>query len=558
MPSHPAARPLASLTHRSPVILELDLTSPPASPEPGDRLAGLLLRGRPQLSPTLRALHEAGEDRRVGGLIVKVGGHLPWALAHELRQGIRRFVAGGKPALAWAESFADGADMAAYLLAAACGEVWLQPGGGLGLLGVGIETTFVRGVLDRLGIEPQLEQRYEFKNAADRIMRTGYTDEHRLALDRLAESIFDSALEAIAADRSTPVAELRQLIDSGPRTATEAREAGLVDRLGYRDEAYAAIRAQVGADSELLFADRWRPRHRPPSLPGRRRGHVALVEVRGGIASGRSRRSPLGSQTGSDSIAMALRSAARDEQAKAVVLRVDSPGGSAVASEVIWRAVCLLRDAGKPVIVSMGEAAASGGYYIACPADVIVAQPATLTGSIGVFGGKFVTRELRERIGFTSDSVQHGDRSLMFSSRRRFSEAELERLAAMIDAIYDDFVAKVAAGRSRPASEIEGLARGRVWTGADALGVGLVDELGGLRDAVRIARERGGLPDRAPVRHPVHVPALERLGRPKNSEDPRAQLGSRLPSLGGVTRDLAAGLGLPMEIALRMPEISLR
>jgi protease-4 len=236
------------------------------------------------------------------------------------------------------------------------------------------------------------------------------------------------------------------------------------------------------------------------------------------------------------------------------VLHVDSPGGSAVASDTIWREVARVRDAGKPVVVSMGRAAASGGYYIACPADVIVALPATLTGSIGVFGGKLVARDLLERIGVTTGSVEHGTRSLMFSSRRGFSDDERTRLAATIDAVYDDFVAKVALGRHRSVAEIEEVARGRVWTGRDAIDAGLVDELGGLRDAVRIARAWAGLSDTAPVRRAIHVAPLSRLGRAKNSEDPRALAGIALPGLA----DVAAAIGMPAAAALRMPSIRVR
>jgi len=281
---------------------------------------------------------------------------------------------------------------------------------------------------------------------------------------------------------------------------------------------------------------------------------VALVEVRGAIVSGRTRRTPMGRQVGSDSIGASLRAATNDEHVLAVVLHVDSPGGSAVASDTIWREVCRVRDAGKPVVVSMGEAAASGGYYIACPADVIVALPSTLTGSIGVFGGKMVVRELLDRIGVTTGSVSQGARSLMFSPRRGFSDDERERFAATIDAIYDAFVAKVAQGRGRPVAEIEAIARGRVWTGSDALGIGLVDELGGLRDAIRIARLRAGLSDDAPVLRALHVGPLARLGRAKNTEDPRAVLSGMMPDLS----DVASALGLPASSALRMPSITVR
>jgi protease-4 len=540
--------------HRPPLLLELDLTEVPAVPDPDDPLARLRARGRHQLRPILRALHEAAADRHVVGLIAKVGGTLPWAAMQELRLGVRAFAASGKPTLAWAESFGEGSqDTSAYVLATAFDTIWLQPGGELGLLGVGVETTFVRGALDQLGIEPQFEQRYEFKNAADQVMRTEFTEAHRTALDRLAESVFTHAVAAIAEGRGIAAARVRELADSGPRTAPEARDAGLVDRLGYRDQAYDAMRARVGTDAELLFAERWRPQRRP-RLPKRRQDHVALVEVRGGIVSGRTRRTPMGRQVGSDTVGAALRAATNDDLVRAVVLHVDSPGGSAVASDTIWREVCRVREAGKPVIVSMGATAASGGYYIACPADVIVALPSTLTGSIGVFGGKIVVRALLDRLGLTTGTVSQGARSLMFSPRQGFSDEERERLAATIDAIYDDFVAKVAHGRHRAVTEIESVARGRVWTGSDALGIGLVDELGGLRDAVRIARARAGLPADAPVSHAVHVSPLDRLARVKNTEDPRAAASATLPGLS----DLAAALGLPSAAALRMPPITLR
>jgi len=545
---------LARPGHRPFLLLEMDLTELPAEVDSDDPLARLRARGRPQLRSILRALHEAAADRHVVGLIAKVGGALPWATMQELRLGVRAFAASGKPTFAWAESFGEGSgDMAAYVLATGFDTIWLQPGGGLGLLGVGVETTFVRGALDRLGIEPQFEQRYEFKNAADRYMRTEYTEAHRIALDRLAESVFTEAVAAIAAGRAIEAVRVRELADTGPRTAPEALEAGLVDALGYRDEVYAAMRSRVGADAELLFADRWHPRRRP-HVPARRRGHVALIEVRGVIASGRTRRGPMGRQVGSDSIGASLRAATNDEHVRAVVLHIDSPGGSAVASDTIWREVCRVREAGKPVVVSMGEAAASGGYYIACPADVIVALPSTLTGSIGVFGGKMVVRELLDRIGVTTGSVSQGARSLMFSPRRGFSDDERERFAATIDAIYVDFVAKVAQGRDRPVAEIEAIARGRVWTGSDALGIGLVDELGGLRDAIRIARLRAGLSDDAPVLRALHVGPLARLGRAKNTEDPRAVVSSMLPDLS----DVAAALGMPASSALRMPSITVR
>lgn len=538
----------------TPLLLELDLTEVPVTPEADDPLERLRNRGRRQLRPTLRALHEAGDDRRVVGLVAKVGGPLPWATMQELRLGIEAFARSGKLTLAWAETFESGvADLAAYTLASAFREIWLQPGGGVGPLGVGVETTFLRGALDKLGVEPQFEQRHEYKNAADRIQRTELTPAHRESLERLTGSIYDEARRVVAAGRDLAPERLTEILDGGPYTAAEAHGVGLVDRLGYRDEVYASVRSRYPEQPELLFADRWRPAWRP-SLPRRPAGHVALVEARGAIVSGRSRRTFGGRQVGSDTASAQLRAVRDDDRAKALVLRVDSPGGSAVASEVIWREVVRVRESGRPVVVSMSDVAASGGYYIACPADVILALPATLTGSIGVFGGKFVVAELLDRLGLTTGTVQQGERALMYSARRGFDEPERARLAATIDAVYDDFVAKVARGRGRPVEQIDVLARGRVWSGQDALEAGLVDQLGGIREAVDVARERAGLPDDAPVRTSGRVPLLARLGRPRNSEDPRARLGPAWPGVAG----LSAVVGDLDSLALRMPEIRLR
>ena len=270
---------MARLPHRTPTILELDLTQPLVDPRPGDPLGQLRNRGRRLLRPTIKALHEAAADPRVVGLVAKVGGPLSWSTMHELRRGLQPFLDARRPTVAWAESFPDGpAGTSAYVLASGFDEVWLQPGGGLGLLGVAVETTFLRGALDKLGVEPQLEQRHEYKNAADRVTRTEFTPAHRESLDALAASIYPTPVGIIAAGRSLSVDRVRALVDSGPRTAGEALEARLVDRLGYRDEVLAALRERTEPAAELLFADRWRPRppaaaaRSAPSAPGAGRG----------------------------------------------------------------------------------------------------------------------------------------------------------------------------------------------------------------------------------------------------------------------------------------------
>jgi protease IV len=547
---------MASL-RRPKLLLELDLTAVPVEQEPDDLVGKLRTRNRSRLRGVLRALHEAGDDSRVTGLVVKLGGGgLPWATVQELRAGLQAFASSGKPVVAWAETFGEGGNGTAdYVLATGCSEIWLQPSGELGLMGVSAETTFLRGALDKVGVEPQLDKRYEYKNAADRVMRTEFTPEHREAVDRMVASIWEVAVDAIAAGRSLAVDAVRDLADRAPLSAEDARVAGLIDRLGYRDEVYADIRNRVGADARLLFADQWTPRPKAAELVKRHREHVALVDGVGEIVVGRGRGTPRGPMLGSNTVSAALRAAREDEQVRAVLFRVDSPGGSAVASDTIWREVLLTRQAGKPVVVSMASLAGSGGYYIACPADVIVAQPSTITGSIGVVGGKVVAAELLERhLGLTTGAVERGGSARMFSMRRSFTDDERARLGAMLDRIYRDFVQKVADGRGMGWDDVHAIARGRIWSGADAVGNGLVDQLGGLRDAADIARERGGLPADAPVRPAVHLTPLERLRRPRSSDDPRA---AAAMSTWGDLAGLAVALGLPAGGPLRMPSIRL-
>jgi len=548
---------MVSVPGRRPqLLLELDLTNTPVEVEPDDPLGKLRSRHRPRLRAVLRALHEAGQDPHVRGVVVKVGGGLPWALMQELRDGLRAFAASGKPVVTWAESLGEGGNGSAdYVLASAGTEVWLQPSGELGLMGVASETTFLRGALDKLGIEPELDKRHEYKSAADRIMRTEFTPEHREAIDRVVGTTWDDAVRVIADARGLTADAVRGLADAAPLSAAEAQDGGLVDRLGYRDEVYADLRERLGADVELRFADRWAPRRTARTVLRRDKDFVALVDGHGEIVVGRGRGGPRGPQLGSDPVCAALRAAGRNEHAKAVLFRVDSPGGSAVASDTIWREVQLLRKAGKPVVVSMGALAGSGGYYIACPADVIVAQPATITGSIGVLGGKVVVSDLLERVGLTTGAVAHGRRARMFSPRSPFSDDERARLAAMLDRIYAEFVQKVADGRGLSPTDVDAVARGRIWSGRDAADNGLVDRLGGLRLAAGIARERAGLRADAPVRPALHVPMLARLGRATSSEDPRATAATL--SGWGDLAGLAAALGLPVAGPLRMPELRL-
>ena len=544
------ARLAAQLVHMrqrrtGPLILELDLTDGIAEGPPADPLSALLTMRRTRLQDLLDGLRRAGDDDRVRALVVKVGGsRIGLARIQELRAAIGDFRRSGKLAVAWAESFGDFVrGNLPYYLATGFDRIYLQPSGTLGLTGVAVEQVFLHDALEKLGIGFESAKRYEYKSAPDQFTESGFTGPAREAAARLAESVTEQLAGAVAAGRGLPVPQVTALLARGPFLARQALDAGLVDGLMYRDEVYEQVRREAGQEATLLYLHRYQRQRSLSDLPrwlggsvhgmtpGQHERFVATIYAHGAIRHGRSGRGgPGGSGMGSDTVAAALRAAAADEGARAVVLRVNSPGGSYTASDVIWREVVKLRAAGKPVVVSMGDVAASGGYFISAPADVIVAQPGTITGSIGVFMGKPVLRELFGRAGVATDTVADGagaDIATMFSSSRPFSEAEWERINEWLDAVYADFTQKVADGRRLPPERVHELARGRVWTGADAIANGLADEAGGLREAIAIARKRAGLPADAPARSYPRLGPLDQL-RPAESSESRPAARGRI------------------------------
>ncbi|GAA0631109.1 signal peptide peptidase SppA [Sporichthya brevicatena] len=540
-----------SLPGRRPsFLLELDLDVPLVDPPPQAPLAKALGRGQPALRTVLADLHRAAKDPRVAGLIVRTGGTShPLAHAQELRDALTEFGASGRPTVAWAETFGEfGRGTSGYLIATGCSEIWLQPTGEVGVTGMAAEALFLRELFDRLGLRAEVGARREYKNAPNLVTERGYTEPHREAMTRLVTSSLGTVLEELAERRGLDADDLRTLVDRAPIAAEDALAAGLVDHLGYRDEAYAALTARLpGAQLRFLHRLTETPAARLRTATARDRRHVAVVDVVGTIRSGRSGRNLFGAAAGADTVNAALRAAARDEHVGAVVLRVDSPGGSYIASDAIWRTSQGLRAAGKPLVVSMGAVAASGGYYVAIGADRILAQPTTVTGSIGVFGGKLVVGDVLTRHGIDHDAVAVGARARMSSPRVGFDADQLAALEAWLDRVYADFKAKVAAARGLSAEEIEVAARGRVWTGADARERGLVDAFGGLPEAVAQARALAGLSPDAPAR-PLPVPSpLNRFARPRSSEDPRAA--AALGPVSFATSVAAAGWGSWAELA---------
>src|SRR6516165_7798827 len=385
------------------IILNIDLTRGLAEGPREDRLLQLLVGPKPTLRDVLDAIETASNDRRVKVLLARVGGdELGLGRTQELRDAIAAFRAKGKFALAFADSFGEfGPGTRPYYLATAFDEIWLQPMGNVGLTGLYAEVPFFKGTLDLLGIVPEFDHREEFKTAMNSLTETKMTPPHREEVDALLASIGGQIIHGIAESRKLPEAEVREAIDRGPLLADEARQAKLVDRVGYRDEVLAQARAHAGSGAELTGLTTYLDRAGRPHREG---STIALIYGSGLIQRAASSANPLTESNvmAATEITRAFRAAVRDPAVRAILFRIDSPGGSVVASESIWREVVFARERGKPVVVSMGDVAGSGGYYVAAAADKIVAEPATLTGSIGVLAGKLVVSDLFQKLGMST------------------------------------------------------------------------------------------------------------------------------------------------------------
>jgi protease-4 len=473
-------------------VLELDLSTPLLEQQPEGPFASLAFQKRMRLRDVVEALHAAAHDDKVVGLVARVSPEgTGLAGIEELRDAVAAFRKAGKPAVAWTDTFGEVTPAnGAYYLATAFSEIYIQPSGDVGLTGIELTSLFLRGTLDKLGVQPQFAQRYEYKNAPNTFTDTAYTPAHRESLDALAGSIFDHMVSEMARARKLAPHRLRETIDRGPLLGKEALEARLVDGLLYRDEVYARVEGLGGKGrTQLLYLRRYWDRIEHPWSRGDQT--IALVYGVGDVMRGKSDADPLlGTVTmGSDTVAAALRAAAGAPDVAAIVLRVDSPGGSYVASDTIWREVVRARKRGKPVIATFGDVAASGGYFVAMAADKIVAHPATITGSIGVYGGKMITRDLWGKLGITFDSVQRGEHADMWSGVDAMDDDEWAKFNGWLDRVYDDFTTKAAQGRHLDLAKLRELAKGRVWSGVDAKQRGLVDELGGYETALRLAKQ---------------------------------------------------------------------
>lgn len=523
-------------------------------------VSDLVFGGKQTMRDFLDVLERAGDDPRVKGIYTRLGDDsLSLGDVQQVRDAIHEFRKKGKFAIAFAESFGEfGPGTRPYYLATAFDEIWLQPLGSVGLVGLQSETPFFRGALDKLGVTPSFEHREEYKTAMNGFTETAMTAPQREEIEDLLSSMSGQIAKGIATDRNLPPDQVTALIDRGPFLAAEAKDAHLIDRVGYADEAVARARDRAGSGAELIMTSDYLSRAGHPHTSG---PTIALIYGTGLITQGGGGTSGLlgSSEMSAAAVGRAFRAAFRDPDVRAILFRINSPGGSAVASETIWREVVRARERGKPVIVSMGNVAGSGGYYVAAPADKIVAEPGTLTGSIGVLAGKFVIAGLMQKLGVTSEAAQRGANAGMFSEFDDFSPVARERLARFLDATYDGFKAHVAEGRHMSADQVEAVAKGRVWSGEEAKAIGLVDVLGGYDEALRLALEAAKLPPDKPFQltvYPRKKTAIEevynRLANRENDDEAGNSQGTaaRLAHVAGVIDALSREPGV-----LQMPPV---
>jgi protease-4 len=470
------------------MVLSLDLRESLADSAPAEFALGA--RALTVMDIVL-GLDAAQRDKRVKGVFVRVGSaNLPISQAEEIGTALKRFRASGKFVIAHAQGF-DDSGLGDYLAAAAAGQIWMQPKSPFGAAGEGGGELFLRGLLDKIQAEPQIAKRAEYKSAADMFMEKGMTAADREQITALMQSWYDNAVTGAAADRKLSPKALIAVLEASPQFTEDVKKAGLIDKIGYDDDALAAAIKLAGAKAQSVLMAKYLRTKSGETRYAKGR-HIALVEAAGDIVEGTAGSGLFGGDSiiASDDMARAIRQATADKDVKAIILRVDSPGGSVTASDQILDAVKKAQKAGKPVIVSMGHVAASGGYYISLSADKIVAEPGTITGSIGVLTGKVTIGKSLGLIGVGIDQVGVGKNALMNSGTTPYTPEQWAAVNAEADAIYADFTQKVATGRKLPLAKVQDIARGRVWSGADANARGLVDQLGGFWTAVDLAKKQ--------------------------------------------------------------------
>lgn len=462
-------------------------------------LSKLLGQKSDSLYHLVQAIDQASKDPKVKGIVARIDfASMGIAQAQELRNAIMRFRVLGRDSnkftIAHADTFGEsGQGTIPFYLASVFEEIWMQPLGTVSMTGLQVEIPFAKTALDTIGITPRIGKREEYKSAMDSITENGLTKPNKEALKTLLNSIMNQVVRDIALARELNEVDVWDAVNKGPLLGSEALKQGIIDRQDYFDEMHNYVNSKVKGEVSFM-----KPAHyleaNPLPLPQKGKNKIALIYGNGAIARAS------GNALSDDGITSAhvkkaFEAATKDEDVVAIVFRINSPGGSPVASETILRAARKAQQAGKPVIVSMSDVAGSGGYWIAAYADQIVAHPSTITGSIGVIGGKLITKDAWAKIGVKWESVSVGENASMWSSTEDFSTHGWERLQSYLDSIYKGFIDRVAEGRDLPREHVMEIAKGRIWSGEDALKFKLVDKLGDLREAIEIAKESVSLKD---------------------------------------------------------------
>ncbi|HMH43696.1 MAG TPA: signal peptide peptidase SppA [Pyrinomonadaceae bacterium] len=446
------------------------------------------------LGSLLAQFRKAKVDKRISAVMLDIDmSEAGWAKSEEIRGAIADFRSSGKPVYAYMEMGLN----KDYYIASACDKIFVPPPGELFTIGLAADVMFFRGSLDKLGVYPDVYQIGKYKSAGDTFTQKQMTDAHREYINSMLDDLFGRYVEGIAKARNKSVDEVKTLIDNAPYSATQAKDAGLIDGALYHDDVEKELKKRLGykEGDELHIARGSDYKEISQESLGLNKGEkIAVVYAAGDIVSGKSSFGGSGEETiGSDSLVRTINEARDDKGVKAIVLRIDSPGGSGLASDIIWRAVEAAK-AKKPVVVSMGDVAASGGYYIACNANKIVAEPSTITGSIGVVGGKPVLKGFYDWIGVSNEYVMRGKNSGMFRETEKFNDSEQAKFKEFLNNTYDDFITKVGKGRNKDKDYINSIGQGRVWTGSQGKEKGLVDEYGGLDKAIEIAKQLANIP----------------------------------------------------------------
>ena len=445
-----------------------------------------------QMHSLKEVLSIAKSDEDIAGILVRINGSsYGMAQLQEMADAILDFRESGRVVLCYLTNCSTGD----YIVASTCDGILMHPSAEVRLIGLRTERTFYKGILDMLGIRADLERIGKYKSASEAFTRKEMSEAQREIQNIILDDLYEQLIDTIADGRGWTPEDVKKRIDAGPYTAKQAFAAELVDRLVYEDELTDVVTELTDDRTDLISSNAYADSRMDSQDWRIPQPKIAIIEAKGLMVTGDSFIDPLtGTQVmGADTIVSAIQEAKGDDSIKAVVLRIDSGGGLVVAADIIWRALVQLTEV-KPLVVSMGDVAASGGYYIAAPANVIIAEPGTITGSIGVVSGKYSLKGLYEKLGIQKEILKRGEHADFYTDYGDYPPSEQEIIQQQIKEIYDDFITKVALGRSElTTTEVDELGRGRIWSGRQAKENGLVDELGGLSLALAIAQEYAGL-----------------------------------------------------------------